>query len=68
MLKIPLDFSLYVGYKQCEFYKTLPKTNLTFFPSGRDRTITFNLSFVLLSAEVNLILEEQSHKRDAFEA
>lgn len=67
MLGIPFDFCPDISYKQVRFSITLLKKSLKFILSRRDRTIVFNLSFVLLSTEINPITEEKSCKRDAFE-
>lgn len=66
MLRIPLDLSLNAGYKQHQFSKTLPKKNLEFFLNRENNTLTFNVSFVPLLAEVNLMSKEQGCKKNAF--
>lgn len=63
MLEIPLNLYLDVDYKQGRFSKILPKKSFKFVSCKKNNTIVFNLSFILLSAKVNLILEEESCKR-----
>lgn len=65
ILRITLDLSPDAGHKSGRFSKTLPKKSLEFVPNRGDGIVTFNLSFVLLLAEVDLILEEQSCKKNA---
>lgn len=55
-----------IVYKYSKFSKNLLKKSLKFFSSGEKGLITFNPGLILLPAEVNLILEEQSYKRYAF--
>ena len=66
MLKIPLDFGLDASYKRGGFFETLPQKSLQFVPSRGDGIVVFNLSFLLLPAEVNPVLKEQNCKKDAF--
>ena len=66
VLKIPFDLGLDVSHKQGEFSKTLLKEGFKFVLSKGDGIIAFNLSFVLLPAEVNPVFEKQSRKKDAF--
>lgn len=42
------------------------KKILKFVLSNKDGIIIFNLSFILLLVEVDLILEKQSYQRNAF--
>lgn len=65
VLGLPLNLSLDISYKHCGISKILLEKNLKFIPSKRSGTIVFNLNLVLLPAEVDLISEEQSRKRDA---
>ena len=65
---IPLDLDPDASYKQGRFSKTLLKKGLEFVPSRGDGIIAFNLSFILLPAEVNPISEEEDCKEDAFVA
>lgn len=66
VLGIPLDLALDTSHKQVGFSKTLPKKSLKFVLSKKDGIVTFNLSFVLLPMEVNLVLEKKNCKKDAF--
>ena len=68
MLRIPLDFSPDASYKRGGFSETLLEEGLKFVPSRGNGIVAFNLSFVLLSVEVNLVSKEQGYKRDAFVA
>lgn len=49
------------------FFRLLKK-GFKFVPNKGDGNITFNLSFVLLLTEIDLIPEKQSYKRDALVA
>lgn len=64
VLRIPLDFGLDASNKQGAFSGTLLKKSIEFIANEKKSTIAFNLSFVLLLAEVVLVLEKQSHKKD----
>lgn len=44
----------------------MSKKDIKFVLYKRNNTIIFNLSFVLLQAEIILIAEKQSYKKDAF--
>lgn len=68
MLRIQLDFNLDISYKQCRFLKTLLKKDFEFVLSNRDSIIAFYLSFVLLLAKIDFILEEQDYKKDELAA
>lgn len=68
LLRILLNFSPDASYKRSGFSKTLLKKGLKFIPSRKSSTITFNLSFVLLSVEIDLIAKIQSCKRHTFRA
>ena len=68
VLKILLDLSLDVSYKQGRFSKALSEKSFKLVLSKRNGIIVFNLSFVLLPAEVDPISEKQGCKRDAFVA
>lgn len=59
VLRIPLDLSLNADHKQYKFSETLPEKGSKFFPSRKDSTIAFNLSLMLLQAEVDSITEKQ---------
>lgn len=67
-MRISLDFSLDAGQKSSRFSRTLPKKGLEFVLSGRNGTIAFNLSFMLLQAEIDLISKNQGCKKDALRA
>lgn len=67
-MRILLNFSPNVGHKGGRFSKILLKKGLEFVLSKKDNTIAFNLGLVLLLIEVNLILEEQSHKKNTLGA
>ena len=58
VLKIPFDISPDISYKQGRFSKALPEKGLKFVLSRGDGIVAFNLSFVLLLAEVNPVLEK----------
>lgn len=64
---IPLNLSLDVSYKRGRFSKTLPNKGLELAPS-KGGAIVFDLSFMLLSAEINLVAEDQSHKKHMLRA
>lgn len=68
VLGIPLDLSSDLGHKQRGFFKTLPKKSFVFVPSKKGSIVVFNLGFLFLLAEVDLILEKQGCKRDTLEA
>lgn len=63
MLRISLDLDPDASYKQDRFFENLLQKTLKFVLSRRDNIITFNFNFILLPAEVNLILEKQGCKR-----
>lgn len=58
VLRIPLDLSPDAGHKDSRFSETLPEKSLGFVPSRKASIVIFNLGFVLLPAEVDLISEE----------
>lgn len=66
ILRIPLNFSLDSGYKQCEFSDTLLEKSFEFIQSKANSTITFNLNFLLLLAEVDLIIKKRGCRENAF--
>lgn len=68
VLIIPLNLSLNINDKQCRFFKTLLEKNFELFPSSRNGTITFHVSYMLLPAKVDLILEKQGCKKNLFGA
>lgn len=58
MLEILFDFSLDVDYKQDKFFKTWLEKNFKFVLDKENNIVTFNLSFILLLAKVDLIPEK----------
>ena len=68
MLEISLDLGPDASYKQGGFSEILLEKGFKFVSSSGDGIVAFNLSFVLLSAKVNPILEEQGRKENAFVA
>lgn len=58
VLYILLNFDQDIYYKYSRFYKTLTKKSFKFILSRGNGTLAFNLSFVLLTAEVNLITKK----------
>lgn len=68
LLGIPLDLGLDASDEQIGCFEALVEKNLEFAPNRGDSIITFNLSLVLLPAEVDFVLEEQGHKRNALVA
>lgn len=55
VLEIPLHLDPDTGHKGGRFFKTLLEKSFEFVPCRRDSTDVFNLSLVLLLAEVDLI-------------
>lgn len=68
VLRISLDLNLNASHKGNKFSKTLLEKDPELILSGRNRTIVFNISFVLLQMGVNHILKKQSYKKDALGA
>ena len=68
VLEILFDLGQDVSHKQGKFSKTLLEKSFEFVLSRKNGIIAFNLRFVLLSIESNLISKKQSCKRDAFMA
>ena len=64
-MQILLNFSPDTSYKWGRFFKTLIEKIFEFVLDSKDNTITFNLSFVLLLANINLISEKHGYKKDA---
>lgn len=56
MLRITLNFSPDIDYEGNRFSNVLAKKNLEFVLSGRNSIVAFNLSFVLLSLNIDFIL------------
>lgn len=61
-MRILLNFSLDASHKQSRFSKTLLKKDLEFISSRKSSIVVFDLGFVLLPAEINLIAEKQSYQ------
>ena len=68
VLQILLNLCPNASFEQGGFSKTLLQKSFEFDASKRNGIVAFNLSFILLLVEVNLVSEKQSHKRDAFVA
>lgn len=66
ILRILFNFNPDVYQKYNWFSKTLLKKDIKFVLYKRNNTIIFNLSFVLLQVEINLIAEKQNCKKDVF--
>lgn len=66
ILEFSLNFFPNISYKRDRFSKTLSKKNPKFVSNKKNGTLAFNLSLVLLPAEVDLILQEWGRKRVAF--
>lgn len=58
VLRFRRNLILNIMYKYNEFFEALFKKDLKFISDNRDSLITFGLSHVLLSIEVDRILEE----------
>lgn len=67
VLKILLNLSPDADHKGVRFFEILVKKGFEFVSSKKSNTIIFNLDFILLPAETNLILEKQSCKKDELE-
>lgn len=65
VLGILLDLDPDASQKQGRFFKTLSENVLKFVSFRTNSTIVFNFRFVLLPAEVDLVLEKQSLKENA---
>lgn len=68
MFGIPLDLGLDDSHKRGGFSKVLAEKGFEFASSRRDSIVFFNLSLVLLPAEVDFVLKERGRKGDAFVA
>lgn len=62
VLKILFGFNPVVGHKNGGFFEILLERSLKFVSSKRDGTVLFNLSLILLSAEVDFIPEKWNYK------
>ena len=65
VLRILLNFCPDVSYKQVGFFETLPEKSFKFVSNRGDSTIVFNLSLVLLPAEVDPVIEKRGCKENA---
>ena len=63
VFEIPFNLGLNISYKWGESSKTLVEESLKFILSKQSAIVIFNLSFILLLAKIDLILEEQSNKK-----
>lgn len=63
VLGIPLNPGPDTGYKRGRFPKTLLEKGLKFVLNREGSTVAFNMGFVLLLAEIDLIMEKCSYKR-----
>lgn len=61
-----MEILLNIGYKQDRFSKTLLEKDLRFVLNRKDGIVTFNLSLVLLLAEVDSVAKKQSCKKETF--
>lgn len=68
VLGIPLNLNLNAGYKQGGFFKTLLEKSFKFILNRRSNAITFNLSFLLLLAKIDLIAKKYNCKKNTFRA
>lgn len=68
VFKISLNLGLDNSHKQGGFSKNLSKKSLKLVLNKESSTIAFNLNFILLPAEVNLVLEKKSRKKNAYMA
>lgn len=66
ILKVFFDLILDTVYKYDGFFKTLLEKNFKFISSKRNCTFVFYLSFMLLLAKINLVLENWNRNKDAF--
>lgn len=55
--------NLDASYEQDRLSKTLWKKGFTFILNRKDNIVAFNLSLVLLSAEINLVTEKRGCKK-----
>lgn len=58
LLGIPFNFGPDASYKQGRFFKTLSEKSLELILSKKGSNAAFNLSFVLLPAEIDLVAEK----------
>ena len=68
VLQVSFNFTPDVVNKRSGFFETLLKEGLKIVLSKESNPVTLNLSFLLLLAEVDLILKEQGCKKDALVA
>lgn len=65
-MEILLNLGSDASHEQGRFSKTLSEESFKFISSRRNGIIASKLSFVLLLAEINLVLEKQGRKGYAF--
>lgn len=65
VLQVFFYLSLDVYYKRNKFFKTLLEKSFKFISSKKDSIFAFHSSFILLSAEINAIVEKKNCKKDA---
>lgn len=53
------DLGLDTSYRQNKFFKILIKKSFEFILNNKNSIVALNLSFVLLLAEIDLILEKK---------
>lgn len=58
VLEISLNLTLDTSHKHGRFFKTLLKKSFKFISSRRSNIVIFDLSFMLLLAAIDLIVEE----------
>lgn len=68
VLRILLNLNSDASQKRVRVFKTLVKKSFIFVLKGWGGNIIFNLSFVLLLIEIDLIIEKQGYKRDTLVA
>lgn len=68
MLKIRFNLTLDDSYKLARLFEILLEESVKFASNKQNNTIAFNMNFVLLLAEVGLILEERVCKRNTLRA
>lgn len=68
ILKIPFNLGPDAGQKQGRFFKTLSEKGLKLVSSRKNSIVIFDLSFVLLLAKIDPVVEEKSCKKHAFRA
>lgn len=64
VLRVFFNFILDAIYKSNRFIKILLKKDFKFILSRVDNIVLFYLSFILLPAKIDFLLEEQGHKKN----